>query len=60
MMVELSVASHEAQDRSSRTSTFLDAMGLIDLKNSRSIDSMQSDRIGVGFIVALRKLRSVS
>ncbi|KAF2585348.1 hypothetical protein F2Q70_00035755 [Brassica cretica] len=43
-----------------RKSILLGAIGLIDLRRSRSIDSMQSDRIGVGSIVALRKLRSVS
>ncbi|KAF3539676.1 hypothetical protein F2Q69_00022709 [Brassica cretica] len=58
MMVEPLIASREAQDRLSRILTFLDAFGLIDLKRLRSIDSMQLDRIGVGSIVALRKLRS--
>ncbi|KAF2616764.1 hypothetical protein F2Q68_00039001 [Brassica cretica] len=48
------------QDRLSRVSSFLDAIGLIDLKRSRSIDSMLLDWIGVGSIVALRKLKSVS
>ncbi|KAF3610380.1 hypothetical protein DY000_02049525 [Brassica cretica] len=56
MMVEPLIVSREAQDRLSRISTFLDAIGRIDLKRLRSIDSMQSDRIGVGSIVALRKL----
>ena len=60
MMVEPLIASREAHDRLSKISTFLDAIGLIDLKRSRSIDSMQLDRIGVGSIAALRKLRSVS
>ena len=60
MMVEPLIASREVQDRLSGISTFLDAIGLIDLKRSRSIDSMQLDRIGEGSIVALRKLRSVS
>ncbi|KAF3603646.1 hypothetical protein F2Q69_00036409 [Brassica cretica] len=60
MMVEPLIASRKAQDRLSRISTFLDAIGLIDLKRSRSIDSMQLDQIGAGSIVALRKLRSVS
>ncbi|KAF2536560.1 hypothetical protein F2Q68_00021115 [Brassica cretica] len=59
-MVESLIACREAQDRLSRVSSFLDAIGLIDLKRSRSIDSMQLDWIGVGSIVALRKLKSVS
>ncbi|KAF3519073.1 hypothetical protein DY000_02061492 [Brassica cretica] len=52
--------SRSAKDRLSRVSIFLDAIGLIDLKRSRSIDLMQLDWIGMGSIVALRKLKSVS
>ncbi|WZZ33039.1 hypothetical protein YC2023_016440 [Brassica napus] len=59
MMVESLIAYREAKDRLSRVSTFLDAIGLIYLKRSRSINSMQLDWIGVGSIVALRKLRSL-
>ena len=59
-MVESLIACHEAQDRLSRVSIFLDAIGLIDLKRSRSIDSMQLDLIEMGSIVALRKLKMVS
>ena len=58
--MESSVASREVHDCSLRALTFLDAIGFIDLKRSRLIDSAQSDRIGVGSIVALRKLRLVS
>ena len=60
MMVESSVASSEAHVCLLRVLTFLDVVGFIDLERSGSIDSAQSDRIGVGSIVALRKLRSVS
>ncbi|KAF3516928.1 hypothetical protein DY000_02061489 [Brassica cretica] len=60
MMVESLIACREAHDRLSRVSIFLDVIGLIDLKRSRSIDSMQLDWIGMGSIVALRKLKSVS
>ncbi|KAF2606563.1 hypothetical protein F2Q68_00044974 [Brassica cretica] len=60
MIVESLIACREAQDRLSRVSIFLDATGLIDLKRSRSIDSMQLDLIGMGSIVGLRKLKSVS
>ncbi|KAF3527276.1 hypothetical protein DY000_02037504 [Brassica cretica] len=60
VMVESLVVSREGQDRLSRVSIFLDAIGFVDLKRSRSIDSTQLDRVGVGSLVALRKLRSVS
>ncbi|KAF2538750.1 hypothetical protein F2Q68_00020780 [Brassica cretica] len=60
MMVDSLIACHEAHDRLSRVSIFLDAIGLIDLKRSRSIDSMQLDWNGMGSIVVLRKLKSIS
>ncbi|KAF3509709.1 hypothetical protein F2Q69_00006918 [Brassica cretica] len=37
-----------------------DSVGFPDLEGSRLIDSMRSNRVQVGFIVALRNLRSVS
>ncbi|KAF3539821.1 hypothetical protein F2Q69_00022332 [Brassica cretica] len=60
MIVGLLIVPRVEWERLSRLSTSFDAIVLLDLRSSRSIDPMQSGRVWLESIVALRKLRSVS
>ncbi|KAF2553776.1 hypothetical protein F2Q68_00035314 [Brassica cretica] len=60
VIVGLLIVPREVWEYLSRLSTSLDVIDFPDLRSSRSIDSMQSGRIWLESIVALRKLRSVS